>query len=110
MQHLVVSLEGDPHGFVDQLLASKGYSRRIALTVPSFMLALAVLAETDLIAALPRRFVAMHGSRFGISGIEAPLELTEFQLNAVAPKVAMMDPGVAWLFDVLGTPWIPEAV
>jgi DNA-binding transcriptional LysR family regulator len=54
MQHLVVSLTGDAHGFVDEFLATQGYSRRIALTVPNFMFALAVIAETNLIAALPR--------------------------------------------------------
>jgi DNA-binding transcriptional LysR family regulator len=50
MQHMVVSLAGDPNGFVDEILASRGRSRRIALTVPNFMFALAVIAETpDLI-------------------------------------------------------------
>jgi DNA-binding transcriptional LysR family regulator len=101
MQHLVVSHSGDPHGFVDEHLARHGRSRRIALTVPNFMFALAVVAETDLIAALPRRFVAMHAARFGVLGLDAPLPLTAFRLNAVAPKVAMMDSGLAWLFGLL---------
>ena len=48
------------YGFVDESLAKQGRSRRIALTVPNFMFALAVIAETDLISALPRPFVAMH--------------------------------------------------
>jgi DNA-binding transcriptional LysR family regulator len=98
MPHLVVSQSGEPHGFVDEVLARQGRSRRIALTVPNFMFALAVVAETDLICVLPRRFVAMHATRFGIVGLEAPLALPDFRLHAVAPKVAMMDAGVAWLF------------
>lgn len=102
MQHLVVSLAGDAHGFVDIVLAKLGCSRRIALTVPNFMFALAVIAETELISALPRRFVAMHAPRFGVVGLEAPLPLGRFRLNAVASKAAMMDMGLAWLFDVLG--------
>jgi len=101
-QHLVVSLTGDPHGFVDEVLAKQGYSRRIALTVPNFMFALAVVAETDLISALPRRFVAMHAARFAVVAMDAPLQLTRFRLNAIVPKVAMMDAGLAWLFGVLG--------
>jgi DNA-binding transcriptional LysR family regulator len=102
MQHLVVSLTGDPYGFVDQFLAVKGRARRIALTVPNFMFALATLAETDLVSALPRRFVALHAPRFGVVAVEAPLELPRFRLNAVAPKAAMTDQGLAWLFDLLG--------
>jgi DNA-binding transcriptional LysR family regulator len=101
MQHLVVSHTGDPHGFVDELLAKRGLARRIALTVPNFMFALAITAETDLISALPRRFVAMHAGRFGVVGLDAPLPLPRFRLNAVAPKVAMMDAGLKWLFDLL---------
>lgn len=101
MQHLVVSLTGDAQGFVDQVLAEQNRSRRIALTVPNFMFALAVIADTDLICALPRRFVAMHAMRFGVVGVEAPLPLGRFRLNAVAPKVAMMDTGLSWLFDLL---------
>ena len=102
MQHLVVSLTGDAHGFVDRVLAEQNRSRRIALTVPNFMFALAVIAETDLVCALPRRFVDMHAPRFGVVSVEAPLALGRFRLNAVAPKVAMMDMGLSWLFDVLG--------
>jgi len=32
MDHLLVSLSGDPHGFVDLLLAKRGLTRRVALT------------------------------------------------------------------------------
>lgn len=101
MQHLVVSLTGDPYGFVDEVLARDGRSRRIALTVPNFMFALAVVAETDLIAALPRRFAAQYGARFGVTCHSPPLPLGHFRLNAVAPQAAMMDVGLAWLFQVL---------
>lgn len=101
MQHLVVSHTGDPHGFVDEALAARGRARRVALTVPNFMLALAIVAETDLVTALPRRFAAMHAARFGIRSLDAPLPLPGFRVNAVAPKVAMMDAGLAWLFDLL---------
>ena len=66
------------------------------------MFALAVIAETDLVSALPRRFVAMHAARFAVVALEPPLPLTRFRLNAVTPKVAMMDAGLAWIFALLG--------
>ncbi len=101
MQHLVVSHAGDAHGFVDEILAKIGQSRRLALTVPNFMFALAVIAETDLITALPRRFAAMYAPRFGVVTAEAPLPLRRFRLTAIVPKAAMMDSGLAWFFSVL---------
>lgn len=97
MRHLVVSHTGDSQGFIDIVLAKHGVSRHVALTVPNFMFALAVLAETDLISALPRRFVATHATRFGVIAIEAPVALPRSGLNIIAPKVAMMDAGLAWL-------------
>jgi len=102
MRHLVVSHTGDAQGIVDHALAEQGRARRIVLTVPNFMFALAVISDTDLISALPRRFVAMHGARFGVVGIELPIPLRRFHLTAIASKAAMMDKGVAWLVDVLG--------
>ena len=108
-QHLVVSQSGDASGFVDRVLAEQGRSRRIALTVPNFMFALAVLAETDLVSALPRRFMALHAQRFGLVGIEPPLALGRFQIKAVVPQVAMMDMGLAWLFELLEHVVHPEA-
>ena len=44
----------------------------------------------------------MHAARFGVVAVDPPLPLTRFRLTAVAPKVAMMDAGLAWLFDLLG--------
>lgn len=102
MEHLVVSLTGDPQGFVDDALAENGRSRRVALTVSNFMSALAIVAETDLIAAVPRRFALRYADRFGVAVHAPPLPLPGSPLRAVAPKVAMMDAGIAWLFGVLG--------
>jgi DNA-binding transcriptional LysR family regulator len=101
MQHVVVSLSGDPYGFVDHALAQQGRTRRVALTVPNFMLALSVVAQTDLIAALPKAFVKMQAARFGIAQVKAPLKLDRSPICAVASKAALMDAGVAWLFDRL---------
>ena len=102
MRHLVVSLARDDHGFVDEALAAHGRSRRVALAVPNFMIALALVAETDLIAALPRSLVTTHARRFRLAVSKAPLPLRKFRIRAVTTKSAMMDAGVAWFSDVLG--------
>jgi DNA-binding transcriptional LysR family regulator len=109
LQHLVVSLTGDAYGFVDDILADHGRSRRVALTVPNFMFALAVIAETDLIAALPRTFVAMYAPAFGVVGAEAPVPLLRSRIRAIASKAALMDAGVAWIFDRLGGATQPKS-
>jgi DNA-binding transcriptional LysR family regulator len=96
-QHLVVSETGDAYGFVDTALSKRRKARHVALTVPNFMFALATIAATDLIAALPRRFVMMHGQRFGVVVRECPIKLPGFAIALVAPKAALADEGFSWL-------------
>ncbi|HET9156590.1 MAG TPA: LysR substrate-binding domain-containing protein [Myxococcaceae bacterium] len=95
--HLVVSLTGDPHGFVDRALAERGLSRRVALTVPGFFMALALVAEADLLAAVPRSFALAHAPRAGLAVTEPPIPLPRFQLRVVVPAGAVADAGLAWL-------------
>jgi DNA-binding transcriptional LysR family regulator len=105
MLHLVTSQTGDSQAYVDRILAGHELSRRVALTVPNFMLAIALVAETDLVAAMPTSFVAMNAARFGVTSVPAPLPFDRFLVRVIAPKVAMMDAGIAWLFDRLATAW-----
>lgn len=98
-QHLLVSLSGEPRGFVDEMLAKRGLERRIALTVPNFTLA--QLSGSDLIAALPRRLVEQHAGRFGLVFAELPFTRKADTIRAIATKAAMRDAGIAWLMQVV---------
>ncbi len=99
--HLVVSASGDPRGHVDEALAQRGMARRVALTVPNFFMALAVVAETDLIAALPKKFLKMYGERYPVVSGAVPLPIKNVPIRAIAPRVATMDAGLAWLVDTI---------
>jgi DNA-binding transcriptional LysR family regulator len=100
-RHMVVSQSGDPHGFVDETLAGLGRSRRVALTVPNFLTGMAVLAETDLIAALPRRTATTYAARFGLACADLPFPVSPSVVQAIVPKAALADHGLAWFFDLL---------
>ena len=99
--HLMVSMSGDAHGLVDVLLAKRKLTRRVVLSVSNFLQALAMVAESDLVAALPRHFVAKHASRYKVVSFEPPMPLMSSPILAVAPQVAMRDGGLAWLLDSL---------
>lgn len=100
-EHCVISLTGDPTGYVDGALAARGLRRSVSVTVPSVLLALALVGESDLIAALPRRLLTAEGDRFGVTGIEAPPPLGGFRIRMVAPRAALPDGGIAWLLQQL---------
>jgi DNA-binding transcriptional LysR family regulator len=99
--HLVVSHSGDPHGFVDEVLARQGLARRVALTLPNFIFACSFIAGTELICAVPRRFAEQHAPRMDIVVAEPPLPLGAFRLNAFVPRAALADAGLQWLLRVL---------
>jgi DNA-binding transcriptional LysR family regulator len=63
-------------GFRDSVAAAyarAGVRRHVALTVPSFAAAAAVVATTDLVATLPASLVTAHAARLGIRAVPAPL-------------------------------------
>jgi len=103
MRHLLVSVIGDDRGVIDAALAKEGLSRRVVLTVPNFMIALATIAESDIIATLPRRLVQRHAKRFGLQLREIPLRSPRKpdDIGVVSTKAAMADAGVAWLFETV---------
>jgi DNA-binding transcriptional LysR family regulator len=68
-------------GLLDRALASRRLSRRIALTVPTFTAAVRVVERTDLIATLPRQFVAT---------VAPGLHLAEPPLPVPAPKALLL--------------------
>jgi DNA-binding transcriptional LysR family regulator len=107
-QHLLVSFSSDPHGFVDELLEKQGRKRRIVLSVPSFMMALAHIANSDLLAVLPRRLVQQYATQFGLVCAELPLRRKPDPIRAVATKAAAMDAGIAWLTQLLCDVFAPE--
>lgn len=108
-EHIVVSVSGDPHGFIDEALQRRGRSRRVALTVPSFMLALAALEQTELIVAVPLSLAKAEARRFGAHWVPAPLPIRSYSLQAVATRAALQDPAVAWLYEALVAVTKPRA-
>lgn len=100
-RHVVASISGDPRGHIDQALAKLGRSRRVALAVPGFLLAMAVASETDLIVALPMSMIEAHAARFAMGSARTPFDLPRYPVHAVVPTVALRDAGLAWLLALV---------
>lgn len=52
-EHALVSPQGEEGGYVDEALHTLGRTRRVAVAVPSFLAALTLVRDTDLVATLP---------------------------------------------------------
>jgi DNA-binding transcriptional LysR family regulator len=101
--HVLVSATGDPHGNVDTELRKLGRVRRVAATVPSFLAALALVSETDLVAAVPRQ-TRLYAGRFGVVLVNPPAPLAPLSrsaINVIATRAGMTDAGIDWLYHTV---------
>ena len=73
----------------------------MVLTVSNFLQALAIVAESDLVAALPRIFATRYAARYRVVVSEPPIPLSSSPILAIAPQVATMDGGLSWLLGAL---------
>ncbi|GAA4747248.1 LysR family transcriptional regulator [Sphingomonas daechungensis] len=102
-RHVLVSATGDTSGNVDRLLAERGLDRRIALTVPSFLMAVSAIASSDLIGALPRGFAKEAARTYDLQIVNAPFEMMSSDLIAIVPEAAMLDQSIAWLVETVAS-------
>jgi DNA-binding transcriptional LysR family regulator len=73
--HVVASRRGLVQGPIDEALASFGLSRHVALVVPSHMSALDVVAQSDLVGAVPASLAGrVAGARQALKTFNLPFE------------------------------------
>lgn len=98
---LLISRTGDASGFVDKILASMGLQRRVAFTVPSFLLAPIVISQTDYIGVLPRRLVEIFQQTMNLFAYEPPFPQRQFPLSMLWHQRLNKEPGLLWLRKIL---------
>lgn len=101
--HLVVSPAGDLSGIVDRQLAKLGKARRVRISVPQFLPALATIAATDLIATLPKRLVESQFRAYGLATAAPPLPIRPFTVSMIRHERDANAPLHAWLHSLLLT-------
>lgn len=82
-RHIIVSPSGDLSGIVDRSLEALGLTRRVVSAVPLFFPALATVAESDLIATLPKRLATRMAARFGLETRDPPFDIRPFPVTVV---------------------------
>src|SRR5882724_10587362 len=60
--------------------ARAGVLRQVAMTVPTFTAAAAVVAASDLVATLPASLLAVHGTQLGLRALIAPVSTPPIEM------------------------------
>jgi len=100
--HVLVSpTEGIFSGPADEALAGMGLKRRVALSVPSFLVLLEILQTDDLIALVPGRLLA--GRDHSLRLIRPPMEVRGFDTVLAWHRRTHRDSAHQWLRDHLAS-------
>lgn len=97
LPHLLVAPGGTPGGAVDKALERHGLGRRVAVRTRHFLTAPELVARTDLVATLPRRFAEAQAARLGLVVRPPPLEVPGFDMRVAWHERWQHDPGHRWI-------------
>jgi DNA-binding transcriptional LysR family regulator len=95
LEHIVISRGTPGISPIHAALQRRGESRRVVLTVPTFMEAAMLVASSDLAAALPERLVRAPG--FSLCARELPFACEEFSLYLAFHPRAVTDRRHRWV-------------
>lgn len=95
--HVAATAHGTSAGIVDRAFAARGLRRQVPVSVSLFSTVLGLVAESDLVAFLPRRLCRVHAHRFGLVTRKPPLPIPGYTLSLVWHRRTAHDPAHVWL-------------
>lgn len=99
--HVLVRTGNRSPSLVGEALAAAGRSRRVALEVPGFLLALHVVARTDLLFATPAALLRPLLTPLSLVMAPLPLPIAPIRTGVTWSERDHRDPGHAWLRGVV---------
>jgi DNA-binding transcriptional LysR family regulator len=98
LNHVQVTAAGNRQGSaVDTALDKLGLHRRIVLQLPSFITALAVVAESDCVVTLPASIAQRYAIEYDLVAIATPIDCPPITHISIWSGVRNADPANQWL-------------
>jgi DNA-binding transcriptional LysR family regulator len=96
-RHAAVFYKSEGPGVIDTILAQKGLTRELAVLAPHFASVPFIVAESDLIATVPRRLAQRLGKALKLQVLPIPFTIPPFRLAMLWHERVDSDPAHAWL-------------
>ena len=103
LPHMLVSQTGGVTGIVDNALSMHGLERRVAVTVPHFVIAPHVVAQSDCIVTLAERVARSFAGGLALRLVKPPVFLPAIRVAMTWHERNEHDPAQKWLRDTLRT-------
>jgi DNA-binding transcriptional LysR family regulator len=93
-----VEFSADP---VDTWLQEVGHPRCVVVTVPNYIEALHLVAQTELIAVIPERLVRAYASTLNLVTKTVPMDVGTFDEYLLHSASTHADLGCSWLRELI---------
>ncbi|SDP43355.1 LysR family transcriptional regulator [Actinacidiphila guanduensis] len=99
--HVSASRRGRARGPLDEALEAQGLQRRVAAIVPTYAVAVLVVATSPYVGLVPRRLAEQHAAALGLRWFPIPAELPEVAIRMLWHSRLDADPAQRWLRDTV---------
>lgn len=97
LPHAFIAPRGTPGGIVDDVLAERGLTRRVALMVQHFLVAPWAIASSDLVITLSERLARAFVEVLPLTIYEPPIALPRFSMQLMWHERTHRDAAHKWL-------------
>ena len=87
----------------ERSLQQLGITRRVLASVPRFLIAFTVVAQTDSVATVPMRLALRYADALKLQTLPLPFEYGSHSVIALRRAQVGMDPAVDWLVNKVRT-------
>jgi DNA-binding transcriptional LysR family regulator len=101
LDHLLIAPHGLPGSLVDQALAQRGHTRRVAVVIQHFVSAPFIVAESDLALTCPATLAEVARAHLDVRVMPVPLDLALDETSMVWHDRVQDDPSHAWLRQIV---------
>ena len=99
MGHVKITSDPGRRGWIDEKLDTLKRKRRVVATVPHFSAAVAIVAQTDLIAVLPKSVAMLFKDAFSLSVHHSSFLHSPQSTSVIFLKAREREPGISWLLN-----------
>jgi DNA-binding transcriptional LysR family regulator len=100
-KHVVVAPRGKAGTELDDALAARGVARRTARSVPFYLAALDLVAQSDCVVTMSERLARSQAERFGLQVLKLPLPMRHHTVAQVWHPRLDADPAHLWLRQLI---------
>lgn len=97
--HVIVTAGGAMNEVGERSLQRLGITRRVLASVPRFMIAFTVVAQTDSVATVPMRLALRYADALKLQTLPLPFDYGSHSVIALRRAQTGVDPAVDWLVN-----------